>query len=44
MTGSWWRDMVLPGFIDGLPLVAISLFGMWLQHRKTRRVVKGTGR
>lgn len=40
MTASWWTDQVLPGFIDGIPLVIVSLAGMWLQHRKTRRMLR----
>lgn len=36
LTHAWLMDYVIPGLIDGIPLVGVSLFGIWWQGRKTR--------
>lgn len=37
MTYEWWLRYALPALISSFPLAAVSLLGIWLQSRKTRR-------
>ncbi len=40
MTSDWWWHYALPALISSLPVAAVSLLGVWLQNRKTRRHVE----